>query len=584
MTNGNKASRLILDILNKNNLTLIQKADVEASKGGKYEPESVYDTLLEVADLVEANNIPELIKLYKLLPQTKPLNNDTADYLTLPHSKELSMARLDQPQTLVGTVLESREYRLNNLYTIIDKNHSVGILKLNKAQQALLRAQDEHPRVLVLKSRQRGLTTYAIIDALDTLLTTPHLIRGLQAADLKSASAIMRKAKLAYEAIPLSLKPSIVVNNTLDISFSNGSKLSISTSFRGETISGLHISELGRISLNPEKASELRSGTLQALPANEKTRVVGESTSEGPQNMFSKMYNDALENYQVGNYKTFKPLFIGWLGIIEDGKLIPDTADEDCVLPINHETEIPSLVNDWLIAAQNSYNIQLSDEQVEWAVATYKELNSDIVELKREYPISPEDAFVGGSEGLIFNHAIQRHATINNSLHRDNSLPIYAAADLGVGDTFVVVLFQLVKGRMRIVDYIADTGQPLRYYVQYIMANDVAHAYFPHDTQQRELQTSKKRKTAIRDIGLKNFTVMKRSQDLWASVDRVRSYMPNMEFGHGTSELVTQLLSYRKKWNSQLGMYEDKPYHNDASNYADAIRYAVDAVLDYLYR
>ena len=65
-------------------------------------------------------------------------------------------------------ILADREWRLNNLYMIKDKQGAFSCMKLNWAQQALLK--DSHYLNIILKARQLGVTTYHAIMFLDTCL------------------------------------------------------------------------------------------------------------------------------------------------------------------------------------------------------------------------------------------------------------------------------------------------------------------------------------------------------------------------------------------------------------------------------
>ena len=62
---------------------------------------------------------------------------------------------------------------------------------------------------------------------------------------------------------------------------------------RGETLSGLLVSEFGKICARwPAKADEVMSGSLQTLSAN--AQVVMESTAEGADSYFYEMCQQAM--------------------------------------------------------------------------------------------------------------------------------------------------------------------------------------------------------------------------------------------------------------------------------------------------
>ena len=597
-------SNMVLKHLKAMPLTLSQQADIATSKGGDFIPENMEVALLDIQILFLEGNVTELIKLYKRLPRAQALNSSLAEYLKLPPSPDLSKARLADSVTLENTPLASREWRMNNLYLIINKRHVKTTFRRNLAQRYLAEKLLEHPRVIVLKSRQRGISTDAVLTALDSCMTNPNRIRGLQADSLDAANALMEKAKLAYRALPESLKPELIYSNNSVLEFSNGSKIRISTSFRGATLSALHVSELGKISLNHEKASELKSGTLPALPLNPETEVVLESTSEGAGNMFYDMYQEAVESYKPGNLGTYCPIFIGWVGIVEAGNgginhliyqdsrdqsfgrasEIPEeyrvsTADADCWL-FDEDMPVPRPLNDMLIKLQKELDYTFSPEQIEWATATYKSLGNDIAEFMREYPATAEQSFASSGEGLILAESF-RAATVDTSIDWNPKYPRYAASDLGVSDTCSTLFFQYIEGRVKIVDEIHETGKPIAYYVENIKAEKVDVWFLPHDANNRNIATANKVVTHVRLAGFSNYRVLKQSKDIWTDISRVRMMMPNIEFGD-VPELIEAVKGYRKVWSTQTGGYLDKPLHDVYSNPCDALRYTIDAVIDIL--
>jgi len=52
---------------------------------------------------------------------------------------------------------------LNNLYKVIDKDARSVVFRMNKAQEKLYDIEKENKRIIVLKARQLGMTTYKCI-------------------------------------------------------------------------------------------------------------------------------------------------------------------------------------------------------------------------------------------------------------------------------------------------------------------------------------------------------------------------------------------------------------------------------------
>lgn len=135
-----------------------------------------------------------------------------------------------------------------------------------------------------LKARQLGFTTLICVLWLDHALFNANQHCGIIAQDLDTVGDIFTdKVKFAYDNLPLEIKERfpLEVDNESELKFAhNGSKISVSTSFRGGTLHRLHISEYGKICANsPKKAKEVRTGSLPAVPTN--GIAVIESTAEG---------------------------------------------------------------------------------------------------------------------------------------------------------------------------------------------------------------------------------------------------------------------------------------------------------------
>ena len=139
--------------------------------------------------------------------------------------------------------------RLNNgLYWIVDKQGQVVKFKPNVTQEEL--AQLLHGRDIILKARQRGITTLMCLIAFDECLFIPNWSAAIIAHRLTDAKTIFEsKVKFPYDNLPPELKESLgTTRDAADtLHFTNGSSISVTTSARPGTLQRLHISEFGRI-------------------------------------------------------------------------------------------------------------------------------------------------------------------------------------------------------------------------------------------------------------------------------------------------------------------------------------------------
>ena len=130
-------------------------------------------------------------------------------------------------------------------------------MKLNHAQNAHFKIQ--HPKTITLKSRQQGISTYKIAEGLDKCLFHPHTQAGIQSYGQSESKKLSRKALFMWEMLDQDVKDflgiKLIACNAEGFVFSNGSVLKIGN-FRGDTLQGLHVSELGKIAKYfPQKAT-----------------------------------------------------------------------------------------------------------------------------------------------------------------------------------------------------------------------------------------------------------------------------------------------------------------------------------------
>lgn len=276
-------------------------------------------------------------------------------------------------------------YRLNNLYHIRNKDGAVVRFELNNEQEYYI--TNRHYRNVNLKARQLGFTTIAVIDALDDCLFNEYFEAGIIADDLDNASKIFEKAKLAFEFLPEWLKKhrKPTTDKVGEYRFPNGSVFSVDTSFRGGTLSRLHVSELGKISKKwPEKAKEIVTGAFEAVPKNGYIDI--ESTAEGVGGAFYDICQEAIPKDSSGlKSLEFKFFFFPWwknYEYQESGKV-----------------EFSKELTDYFEYLQKEQSIPLTTEQKNWYALKKQSLKG---EMAQEYPSYPEEAFLASGRP-VFN-------------------------------------------------------------------------------------------------------------------------------------------------------------------------------------
>lgn len=463
--------------------------------------------------------------------------------------------------------LKSKFWRLNNLYWIRDKDGKEIKLKLNKAQ-IIVFTKYKHNKKIILKSRQRGISTGYAIYQLDEGIFRPGTQAGVQSYGKDEAEKLKMKIDLAWDRLDSRIKAALNLctskDNTQMIEFSNGSTLKIGN-FRGDTLQMLHVSELGKIAKKfPEKARELKTGAFQSVSVNNKITI--ESTAEGRSGLFYEMWIKAVAKEKTGMPLTpldFQPIFLSWID------------DEDCRLDI--PVKISGEHQKYFNSLEKQLGVNIPNEARWWWVAKYEELGFDIYQ---EYPATPEEAFAQSVEGTYYKNEYENLKLITNAYRPE--LLVNMSFDLGMNDTFSIGFVQnwIDKGikKSRIIGYYENNGQGLQHYkdvLDYISIDkgwtfDIT--YVPHDIAVTELIAGKSRWQALLDLGFNPVLVPRhRVQD---GIQATREFLKDVEIdAEEAIDIIDAIQNYRKKFDEKLGVYLDTPLHDKYSHPADMLRY-----------
>jgi len=401
-----------------------------------------------------------------------------------------------------------------------------------------------------------------LISFLDDALFKPDLNVGLMAQGADEATTLLARVKLAWSEFPESVKTflnlSLVQDNTKEFGLSNGSKLFVRTSFRSTTLQRLHISEFGKIANKyPEKAKETKTGTLQAISAG--NTVVIESTAEG-HNTFKTMWDTATDFAGDLSPKDFVPVFLSWLN------------DSDCVATARQEVAPRHQV--YFDGLEAELGVLVSDAQRWFWVAQYRELGDDIYQ---EYPSTPDEAFKASREGayyaMLYRSWVLKYGREVAELY-DPNLGVQVAMDLGMNDDTVLVFFQQHGVEYRVIDEYRNSGEGLAHYVEVMSEKPyvISLVILPHDVKVKELSTGKSRLARLRELGVSRTKVLPRVA-INDGIEAVRRLIPELYVDSKCEYLIGSLKNYSKEWDDRVGVWKNKPLHDDWSHGADALRY-----------
>lgn len=208
-----------------------------------------------------------------------------------------------------------KRWRLENLYWITDKSGNEVKFNLNWAQEELY--HNMWYKVIILKARQLGITTYFTINYLDDCFWYKNVAAGIVTHRREDSEEIFKKkVKFAYDRMPSWTRAFNQAKNDRagELVFTNGSSYRVSTGFRSGTYSRLLISEYGKIcAKSPDTATEILTGTLNTVAEDQ--IIVIESTAEGRSGHYYEMCKTAFAKKEAGKKLTkmdYRPFFFPW--------------------------------------------------------------------------------------------------------------------------------------------------------------------------------------------------------------------------------------------------------------------------------
>lgn len=488
---------------------------------------------------------------------------DLAKLAELKDQYERRKVELTEDQmTFIREKFGSKLWRMDNLYKIRDKWSKLVTLKLNGAQRIVLQKY-RHPRKVILKSRQQGISTLFIAYNLDDCLTIPGHQAGIQSYGQDEADKLSKRAELMWEELSGNVKEllgiTLVSNNAKGMTFSNGSVLKIGN-FRGDTLQSLHVSELGKIAKKyPEKAKELKTGAFQAVAKG--NRITVESTAEGKSGLFYEIWQNAVLKQKLGKLGAFdfEPIFLSWI------------IDPDCNL--DEEQEITQEMAEYFAKLEKEIGCELTLTQKWWYVSKQAELT---VDMKQEYPSTAEEAFEQSVEGAYYKEEY-KNLKIKPHLYDENLL-VHSAVDLGMNDTFSIGFFQKhPNGQIKIIGEYANHGKGLSHYWDVFLALSAKFGwehgitYVPHDVAVHELIADKTRLQAMQELGFDPVVVSKHR--LADGIEATRQFLKTVEVDEECEMILGAIQNYRQKYDSKFDIFLDAPLHDEWSHPADMIRY-----------
>lgn len=471
-------------------------------------------------------------------------------------------------ESIAVQLLSDKLWRLSNLYYIKDKSGNKVLFQPNWAQLQLMKP---HYLNIILKARQLGVTTFFSLLFLDTCLFNHNVNAAIIADNKPNAKEIfIDKVKFAYDNLPDWLKQMAPAkrDNVNELRFENGSVFRVGTSLRSGTLQLLHVTEFAKICVeNPRKANEIISGALNTIQAGQFCCI--ESTARGRGGAFYTMCKKAMDQQSEGAHLTkldWKFWFFSWW------KHPEYILDPEGIIFTKEQ-------NEYFQKIESEIGQELTIQQRAWYV---KKAETQLENMTREYPSTPEESFLSANEGLYWGQQMAKARTERRICHvpYDEHALTFSSWDIGIGDSTAIWVWQLVGKEIHFLDYYENSDESLPHYVNWIKKIPYVFEkhYMPHDAASRSQATGKSYADVARGLGLKVEIIPLDPNEMFG-IEAVRNAFSRFWFDQSRCEKgIKAIDSFKKEWNEKHGCYREKSLHDWASHGAKALIYGVQAI------
>ena len=216
---------------------------------------------------------------------------------------------------------------------------------------------------------------------------------------------------------------------------------------------------------------------------------------------------------------------------------------------------------------EQTKGIKLSAAKQAWYV---KKAGTQLADMKREYPSTPEEAFETSIEGAYFADQLAT-AELQGRIGEHRLLPgvaVNTAWDIGVGDYTSIWLWQQTQGKIGLVGYYQNCGEGMPHYIEYLKAFRrrtgcvFGTHVFPHDVKVKEWGSSRTRieQFVESDLDARIDARVAARQSKDDAINAARQTLSACWFdAAGTDEGLKALRSYRKEWDEEKGIWRDTP-------------------------
>ncbi len=243
-------------------------------------------------------------------------------------------------------------------------------------------------RIVILKARQEGVSTYVAGRYYHKTIRKPGFLTAIVAHEKPAVRNLFGLVKRMHDNIPDDMRPVTGASNAEELKFSNidsGYIVSVATedgAGRSSTAQALHASEAAFwVSLKEQLAA-----LMETVPDIPDTEIIIETTGNQFGDEFHQFWSAA-----VAGLNSFKAVFLPWSDDPTYRKAVPDDFEMT-----GEEKQLAELHG-------------LDAEQIYWRRWKIAD-KGDINYFKREYPLTPDEAFLASSFDSFIPHEIVMRA------------------------------------------------------------------------------------------------------------------------------------------------------------------------------
>lgn len=332
------------------------------------------------------------------------------DYFTMQEYAELVN---HQPEVILDNEQLFR-WGIENLFHIRNKQEQMQLLKQKEAQTRLLHTyfllkklggkNEMGPQIVCLKSRQQGKTTWCSAKTMFELMLTPNRQALLIAHEKEK---VAKKIFEIYTRFLVMLPEEFQIWNETKRRradgwlLMNGSSIDVEVEKKGGvvgiTTQDLHLSEAGRF----KYLDDFLGGFIPGMPQLPNSRAIIESTAQKNEDTFHHIYRDA----ERGINRWF-PVFFPWY------------IDEDNIKPFETEIEKEAFYRSLDIREDDAYGNEkelfdnyedITLEHLHYRRERIDSFPNRLSQFKREYPTTPEEAFLGATTPVFDPFALRKY-------------------------------------------------------------------------------------------------------------------------------------------------------------------------------